>query len=69
MELVQYDTVSTVDMDELVLKHQGISSHSAEYTPMYFQLFMDWMVASSIWVRSIQLTLSPKAMQKCISDF
>ena len=24
----------------LVLQHQGISSYSAEYGPMYFQLFM-----------------------------
>ena len=32
--------VSTVDTDGLVLDHQGISSHSAEYIPMHFQLFM-----------------------------
>ena len=32
--------VSTVDTDGLVLQHQGISSYSAEYEPMCFQLFM-----------------------------
>ena len=32
--------VRTVDTDDLVLKHQGISSHSAEYAPMCFPLFM-----------------------------
>ena len=42
MKLVQYNEyfVSTVDTDGLVLKHQGISSHSADYSPMHFQLFM-----------------------------
>ena len=33
--------VSTVDTDALVLKHQAICSHSAEYAPKLFQLFMD----------------------------
>ena len=37
MELAQY-IVSTVDTDDLV--HQGISSYSAEYEPMCFQLFL-----------------------------
>ena len=32
--------IRTVDTDGLVLEHQAISSHSAEYAPMYFQLFM-----------------------------
>ena len=32
--------VSTVDTDGLVLQNQDISSHSAEYAPMHFQLFM-----------------------------
>ena len=32
--------VSTVCTDALVLKHQSISSHSAEYAPMHFQMFM-----------------------------
>ena len=31
--------ISTVDTDGLVLEHQGISSHNAEFTPMRFQLF------------------------------
>ena len=35
--------VSTVCTDALVLKHQGISIYSAEYTPMRFQLFMGYM--------------------------
>ena len=30
---------STVDTDGLVFQHQGISSYSAEYTPMHSQLF------------------------------
>ena len=43
MKLVQYIEylVSTVDTDALVLQHQGISSHSDEYAPMCFQLFVD----------------------------
>ena len=32
--------ITTVDTDALVLKHQGISSYSAEYAPMHFQLCM-----------------------------
>ena len=38
MKLVHYNEylVSTVDTDGLVLQHQGISNHSAEYTPMHF---------------------------------
>ena len=41
MKLVQYDEclVSIVDTDGLVLKHQGISSHSADYAPMDFPVF------------------------------
>ena len=42
-KLIQYNEylVSTVGTDALVLiKHQGISSYSAEYTPIGFQLFM-----------------------------
>ena len=44
MKLVQYNEylVSIVDTDGLVLKHQDISSHSAEYTPM---------VTSCLWVK------------------
>ena len=35
MKLVQYNScsVSNVDTDGLVLQHQGISNHNAEYTP------------------------------------
>ena len=43
MQLVQYNwyLVSSVDINGLVLKHQAISSHSAEYAPMmHFQLFI-----------------------------
>ena len=32
--------ISTVDTDGLVLEHQGISCHSAEYTLMRFLVFM-----------------------------
>ena len=40
MKPVQYNgcAVSTVDTDGLVLWDLGISSYSAEYTPMYFHL-------------------------------
>ena len=31
--------ISTEDTDGLVLKHQGISSHSADYAPMRFPVF------------------------------
>ena len=42
MKLLQYTKylVSTVDTDDLVLQHQGISSYSAVYVPMYFNLLM-----------------------------
>ena len=42
MELVQYNeyVFGIMGTDGLVLQHQGISSHSAEYTHIYFQLFM-----------------------------
>ena len=38
MELVKYSEylVSTADTDGLVLKHQGIISHSTKYAPMHF---------------------------------
>ena len=44
IELFQYNEyfVNTVGTDGLVLQHQGISSHSAEYPLMHFQLFMGW---------------------------
>ena len=35
-----YILVSTVSTDALVLKHQGISTYSAEYRPLCFQPFM-----------------------------
>ena len=44
VKVLQYNEhlVSPVDTDGLVLKHQGISSHSADYIPsMHFQVFMD----------------------------
>ena len=42
LKLVRYNgyLVSAVDTDGLVLKHQGISSQSANYTPVHFQLLM-----------------------------
>ena len=38
LKLKQYNEylISTVDTDNLVLQHQGISSHSAEYAFMHF---------------------------------
>ena len=41
MNPVQYNEclISIVDTDGLVLQHQGISSHSADYTPMCFPEF------------------------------
>ena len=40
-EIVQYDEClfSIVGTDGLVLLHQDISSHSADYTPMRFPVF------------------------------
>ena len=42
MKLIQSNEylVSTVDTDGLVIQHQSISSHSAEYTSMRFLLFI-----------------------------
>ena len=42
MKLIQYNEclISIVDTDGLVLQHQGISSHSADYVPMRFPVFM-----------------------------
>ena len=42
MKLVQYNEylVGIVESDGFVLEHQGISSYSAENTPMCFQLYM-----------------------------
>ena len=41
MKLVQYNEclVSIVDTDGLVLKHQAISSRSADYAPRRFLVF------------------------------
>ena len=41
MKLVPYNEclVGIVDTDGLLLYHQGISSHSADYAPMPFPVF------------------------------
>ena len=41
MKLVQYNKclVSTVATDDLVLKHQVISSHSADYAHMFLAVY------------------------------
>ena len=41
MKLVQYNEclIGIVDADGLVLWHQGISVHSADYAPMRFPVF------------------------------
>ena len=39
-ETSRLQLVSTVVTDALVLKHQGISRHSAEYRTIFFQMFM-----------------------------
>ena len=41
MKQVQYDKYLSipVDSDDLVLYHQSISSHSAEYAPVHSQIF------------------------------
>ena len=41
MQLVQYNQclISIEDTDDLVHKHQGISSHSADYAPMRYPMF------------------------------
>ena len=51
MELVQYNEypVRPVDTDDLVLKHQGISSYSAGYAPMCFPLFMGQINRIPTW--------------------
>ena len=43
MKLAWYNeySIHTVDSDGLVLQHQGISSHSAEYALMPFLAFKD----------------------------
>ena len=43
MKVAEYNdiSVSTGDTYGLVLQHQGISSYSAEYVTIRFQLFMD----------------------------
>ena len=42
VKLAQYNEylIRTLDTDSLVLWHQGISSHSAEYAVMHFPVFM-----------------------------
>ena len=41
MKLVEWNKclINAVDTDGLVLYHQGISSHSADYAPMRFPVF------------------------------
>ena len=41
MKLVKYNEclISIVDTEGLVLKHEGISSHSADYAPKRFPVF------------------------------
>ena len=41
IKLVQYNEyfIGTVDIDSMVLLHQGTSSHNAGYAPMRFYLF------------------------------
>ena len=40
MQLDQNNLVGTADIHGPVFQHQGISNHSAEYTPMHFQLII-----------------------------
>ena len=51
--------VSIVDTDGLVLKHQGISSGSADYAPMHFSVFKGYHIESE----TKQL---PFCISKCI---
>ena len=46
MKRVQYNEclVSIVDTDGLVLWHQGISSHSADYAPKRFPVFKVYLL-------------------------
>ena len=37
------------DTDALVLLHQGIISHSAEYAPICFQLFMGYFQSKTLF--------------------
>ena len=67
MKLIQYKgyLVSTVDIDGLVLSHQGISSYSAENTPMHFQFLMGQIVLDFIkhWALWLQTEGSQKLTQ------
>ena len=44
IDLIHLIFLQTVDFDGLVLEHLGISSYSAEYVPIHFQL---------LWVKSL----------------
>ena len=48
---------STVDTDGLVLKHHGISGHSADYAPMRSQLFMGGFLFAELWERHFNIDM------------
>ena len=53
--MAQYNEylTSTVDTGGLVLSHQGISSHSAEYVPIHVQWFIRWIKSHIIEIYHI----------------
>ena len=66
MKLDQYSEyiISTVVTDALVLQHQGISSHRAEYASMCFQLFMGWFVKFNCRLVMLLFLLIPDAQEQ-----
>ena len=61
LKQVQYNEywVRTVDIESLVLWHQGISGYSAEYEPIRLRLFMGfvWITISFIAYSQVALVL------------
>ena len=54
--------ISTVGTDGLVLQHQGMRSHNAEYAPMHLHMCMGWIVSATdclgIWILKMVEQLS-----------
>ena len=55
MKLAQYNgySISTVDTDDLVLQHQGISSYSAQYAVMRFKVDTTFSNFYLFWADSV----------------
>ena len=59
VEMVQYNEflISTLDSDDLVLKHQSTSCHRAERAPMRFQMFVFFCTHSVTYICVSKLTI------------